>query len=317
MKATDFQISSKSLTIEDAYSTKKEKAKDKTIYTKSRQSSDLTEFSFNISETFSQTSENIFIPCELKSNSKSYKKSEEPSCINYYSGIENYFRIIEPKKFYEYKYTRNYLPKESQEEKNEFSQSERPKANINNNINTMSYPNYENKYDNNEMNMNNNYLFQIAQNYYQNLFSGNLIYNIYNNFFLNYPFPFTVQKEANDANSKTKEDIPNKTASIKNEEKKDKIKEKETSQEKKEKKNDIEIIYVNNKKDRYEERFNRHNNRNRKENHYYNDYDYKRRCMNFEYNNKFNGNFNFEKNRKKFHGENNFYKRKFFQQNYY
>ena len=55
MKATDFQISSKSLNIEDAYSTKKEKAKDKTIYTKSRQSSDLTEFSFNISETFSQT----------------------------------------------------------------------------------------------------------------------------------------------------------------------------------------------------------------------------------------------------------------------
>ena len=67
-------------------------------------------------------------------------------------------------------------------------------------------------------------------------------------------------------------------------------------------------------KDYYEPRYSNNNHRGRRDT-YINSY--KRKNLFYEYNNKFNGNFNFEKSRKKFYGENNFYKRKYFQQNYY
>ena len=324
MKATDFQISSNNLTIEDKAEIKKEKP----IYTRSRHSSDLTSFSYTLSETLSQTSENVFIPCELKTSQNFNKSNQKESMNDYFSGIENYYRKTEPNKFYEYKYTKNYLPK-VKKEKNEFTQYEKPKKE-NNNINSINIPFQNisnNKYDNNM----NDGLFQFAQNYYQNLFNGNIIYNIFNNFYLNYPFAFS--KAQNDTKDKDKDNtLDNKNIkSTENTPKENKspIKEKEAPEENKEKKNDIEIIYVNKKerlsrhnfneekkidKEYYEPRYSNNNYRGKRDT-YINGY--KRKNIFYEYNNKFNGNFNYEKSRKKFYGENNFYKRKFFQQNYY
>ena len=335
MKATDFQISSNTLSIENSNFSKaeikKEKTKDKSIYTRSRQSSDLTSFSYTPSESLSQTSESVFISYEAKPSQNSYMSNQKKGMSDYFGEIENYYRKTEPEKFYEYKYTKNYLPKEKKE-KTESTENKKP--NKINNIN-IPYQNTNNKYDNNM----NDYLFQIAQNYYQNLFNGNIIYNIYNNFYLNFPFAFSkaqndIKKKDNTQNNK-ETNITEKTEK----EKKEQIKEKEEPKEKKEINNDIEIIYVNKKKDKFDESSNRHySNEDRSierdyyeprysnERSYYNNYrgkrdiysnGYKRKNLFHEYNNKFNGNFNFEKSRKKFHGENNFYKRKFFQQNYY
>ena len=328
MKATDFQISSNNLSIVDKVEIKKEKP----IHTRSRQSSDLTSFSYTLSETLSQTSENLCIPYDLKTSQSFNKSSQKNGTIDYFSGIENYFRKTEPENFYEYKYTKNYLPK-VKKEKTEFSQYEKPKKN-NNNINSINIPFQNisnNKYDNNM----NDYFFQFAQNYYQNLFNGNVIYNIFNNFYLNYPFSLSkAQSDIKDKdntldnkNIKTTENTPKESKSP--------LKEKEAPKESKEKNNDIEIIYVNKKqrlnkrnsneeelieKEYYEpkylnERMHYNNNYRGKRDTYINSY--KRKNLFYEYNNKFNGNFNFEKSRKRFYGENNFYKRKFFQQNYY
>ena len=325
MKATDFQISSNNLSIEDKAEIKKEKP----IYTRSRQSSDLTSFSYTLSENLSQTSENLIIPYEIKASQNFNKSSQKKDMIDYFSGIENYFRKTEPEKFYEYKYTKNYLPK-NKKKKDEFTQYEKPKKDINNNINSINIPFQNisnNKYDNNM----NDYLFQFTQNYYQNLFNGNIIYNIFNNFYLNYPFAFS--KAQNDIKDKDKiNTLDNKnikTSENTPKENKSPVKEKEEPNEKKEKNNDIEIIYVNKKerlsrynsneekiieKDYYEPRYSNNNHRGRRDT-YINSY--RRKNLFYEYNNKFNGNFNFEKSRKKFYGENNFYKRKYFQQNYY
>jgi len=336
MKANDFQISSSTLSIEDSTFSKpeikKEKTKDKSTYTRSRQSSDLTSFSYTPSETLSQSSESVFFSYEAKPSQNTYKSNQKKDMFDYFGEIENYYRKTEPEKFYEYKYTKNYLLKEKKEKTESTENNKKP-----NKINKMNIPyqNTNNKYDNTM----NDYLFQIAQNYYQNLFNGNIIYNIYNNFYLNYPFAFSKAqndlKEKDDTSNKKETNIPETTAI----DKKEQIEEKEEPKEKKEINNDIEIIYVNKKKDKFDENSNRHySNEDRaierdyyeprylNERSYYNNHrgkrdiysnGYKRKNVFHEYNNKFNGNFNFEKSRKKFYGENNFYKRKFLQQNYY
>ena len=106
----DENIISKSNNIEEGDF--KENQKDILINT--THSSDLTSVSLSQAENFSQTSDNMLIVGDIRLNNISENQTEEKNNgqdLEYFSGIEYYFRKISPEKFIEYKNSRNYLPK--------------------------------------------------------------------------------------------------------------------------------------------------------------------------------------------------------------
>jgi hypothetical protein len=327
---------------------KHEKPGKKDIYTKSRHNSDLTDLSYTPTETLSQTSDYIFFPSDSKQSlnmNKSYssQNSLHDNCFDYFQGIEDHFKKTESEKFHEYKSSKNYLPKKKREVEN-----------VNNEYQNMQYQDYlygeedENKMNNN----NNNYFVPFGNNIYNNNLNGNIFYYIYNNFYFNclntmFPRENNIKQEKVNIEEKTTPNNykDNKEEKTENKEKKEEIED-----------NGIEII-VTNKKTKKDEKYDdrKYNNKNfnhrynkndievdidyydnkdnneqnnywyRNKNDYYSYYDsipmrtfsnyHRRKYIRYEYNNKFNG-FN-DQRRKRYNGENNFFKKKFSRQMYY
>ena len=292
-----------------------------------RQSSDLTSASSTTSETFSQTSEILYLP--LYYIIKPIKRQ------NFFDEIIDYFKKTEPEKFHDYKKSKNFLPKMKKEKVKEFNCENTNNINI---VNSNSNNNQNNK-------VNNNYYVQIGNNTYNNIYNGNVIYYVYNNFYFYYPVnKLQTGKEKNinkDIEIKKDKDVE-KEGNKNNKEEKEEIKEERE-------KNDIEIIYVGKKTEKNRDMFDEKNYNKKKDNIYYkknynnekkdddkeffDDYKYRNRKDYYLYNepiddriypnkyrgkyelyeryNKFNGNFGGR--RKKFFDENNFYKRKYYQ----
>ena len=292
-----------------------------------RQSSDLTSASSTTSETFSQTSEILYLP--LYYIIKPIKRQ------NFFDEIIDYFKKTEPEKFHDYKKSKNFLPKMKKEKVKESNCENTNNINI---VNSNSNNNQNNK-------VNNNYYVQIGNNAYNNIYNGNIIYYVYNNFYFYYPVnKLQTGKEKNinkDIEIKKDKDVE-KEGNKNNKEEKEEIKEERE-------KNDIEIIYVGKKTEKNRDTFDEKNYNKKKDNIYYkknyynekkdvdieffDDYKYRNRKDYYLYNepiddriypnkyrgkyklyeryNKFNGNFGGR--RKKFFDENNFYKRKYYQ----
>ena len=320
------------------YENQKEKQKNKIIYSKSRHSSDLTSNSYTPTDALSQTSELILK--EPKQNKNISVLNENVS--NYLNGIVDYFKRTEPQKFIEYKYSKNFWKKDA-EEIIDYPDCEASDMNLS----------YQNQIVNNEINMN-DYYAEAINNYYNNFFNGNIIYYVYNNYYVNYPYskcPTEITID-NKITEKTENKITEKSEKTKNNDDKEKKEEKEMQK----KKNDIEIINCKNevKKEEKNERahYNKKYNKNNYHKQYYkkddeikidnyqqkefkdNDYhdyrkkgnsfyynsiplksyyssSYRRKCLNYEYNNKFNGNW--DKRKKYFYDEKNIYKKKYYQ----
>ena len=320
---------------------KKEEKENKEFYTKSHYSSDLTSFSFSTTEAFSQTSENSYIPSDLRSSNK---LNIEKNRINYFSDVIDHFKKAEPEKFSEYKNSKNFIPKRKKE-KIEYT---------NYTYNNINMPYNNNNVEENEM-IPINYI-QFANNTYNNIINGNIIYYIYNNFFFNYQMnKFQPENDINKANDK-EENEDNKTPE--NESQDEKKNDSKNIEEKIEtnKNDDIEIIKVRKKfkknvdniddnyftKKRNYKNYNNktpinenkeieiecyEGNRHRKKKDYHlheeqfdmNTYsnNYKGKFKQHGFFNKGNGNGNCGGRRKNFFDENRFYKRKYHQQMYY
>ena len=95
---------------------------------------------------------------------------------NYLNGIVDYFKRTEPQKFIEYKYSKNFWKKDA-EEIIDYPDCETSDMNLS----------YQNQIVNNEINMN-DYYAEAINNYYNNFFNGNIIYYVYNNYYVNYPY---------------------------------------------------------------------------------------------------------------------------------
>jgi len=142
-----------------------------------KKSSDSTSISLSQEEILSQTSEcSLFCPHSnnpqpINSSpidlNDSYKEEK-----NYFYGIENYFLKLMPEKFSEYKKSKNFLPKKTNNSKEE-PIYEKEKENIKEN---------DIKIEENKNNQN----YSIANNFYYPIY-GNFFYYTYNNFYLNYP----------------------------------------------------------------------------------------------------------------------------------
>ena len=302
----------------------KENLKDILINT--THSSDLTSISFSQAENLSQTSDNTFILGDKKINNITENINEEKNNeqdLDYFSGIENYFRKISPEKFIVYKNSRNFLPKKRRD--------------MNQNVN------YGKKKDN--LHLNDNYIFeknQMSNNIFQsvnNLFyypiNENCLYYMYNNFYFNI-FNFQSQSQKEDTNKiEEKKEIKNKIEEKKEiEEIKTNFDGIEIKKNKKIKKegDEYEHIYIIKKKNNknLNKNSNTKNNfikpanqertnekRNRQYNYYNNNYNNRN---NYYYNNndnynKFNGNY--EKRKKRSYLENNFHKKKYNKEIYY
>jgi hypothetical protein len=143
----------------------------------------MTSLSLSQTENLSQTSDNLYIPNDTKQNSVSGNKTEgknEEKIIDYFFCYENYFRIIFPEKFNEYKTSRNYLPKK-------FKDIDKNVSNENNNninINNVTQNEYNNNQEENKVINSNN--FQFGNNYYYYPMNGNIMYYLYNNFYINF-----------------------------------------------------------------------------------------------------------------------------------
>ena len=285
------------------------------------QSCDVTSISLSQTENTSQTSENIFSNQNgISDNPKETKFNENE--FNYYFGVENYFRKIYPEKFDEYKSSRNFLRKN------------RKDININKFQNNLS----QTPIEENQMNNNNINNFQYGNNLYYypiNGINGNIIYCIYNNFyfnFLNTQSQPTNKNDKNKANNNTEKNFNQKEEDKKEKEKENfnKIKDNENLKQNKIE-DEYESIYIIKRKDN-KSNSNRKNNKmnfcktlkqerpkeKRCKEKDYNYHNYNNR-NNYYYNNdnfnKFNGNY--DKRRKKFYGENNYYKKKYHKETYY
>ena len=286
------------------------------------QSNDVNSISLSQTENTSQTSENIFSNTNIISESPKESKFNENE-LNYYFGIENYFRKIYPEKFDEYKSSRNFLPKKSKD------------ININKFQNNLSQSNLEE----NKTNNNNTNNFQNGNNLYYYPVNGNIIYYIYNNYYFNF---LNIQSQS--ANKKGTNPTDSNTEKNSNQKEKDKKEfEKENFNKIKNNENimpekiedEYQNIYIIKRKNKQ----NNSNNKSNKGNFYksskqerpkekrYKDKEYKN-CNYQNYNNnknsyyynndnfnKFNGNY--EKRKKRFYGENNYYKNKYHKETYY
>ena len=287
------------------------------------QSCDVTSISLSQTENTSQTSENIFSNQNgISENPKETKFNENE--FNYYFGVENYFRKIYPEKFDEYKSSINFLPKN------------RKDININKFQNNLS----QTPIEENQMNNNNINNFQYGNNLYYypiNGINGNIIYCIYNNFyfnFLNTQSQPTNKNDKNQANNNTEKNFNQKEEDKKEKEKENFNKIKDNENLKQDKiEDEYESVYIIKRKNNKS-----NSNSNRKNNKMnfcktlkqerpkekmckdkdYNYHNYNNRS-NYYYNNdnfnKFNGNY--DKRRKKFYGENNYYKNKYHKETYY
>lgn len=320
------------------YENKKERQESKVIYSKSRHSSDLISNSYTPTEALSHTSE--LIPNEPKPNKIINVLNE--NTYNYLNGIENYFKRTEPQKFIEYKYSKNFL-KKGGDEIIDYHVYETSDINI---------PS-QNQIINNEINMN-DYYAEAINNYYNNFFNGNIIYYIYNNYYVNYPYSKPATEIA--VNNKITEKTENKIIEKKEKSKRSDDKEKKEEKEIPKKNDNIEIIKgknedkkeEKNERTHYNKRYSKinyhkqyskksdeikmehfeqkefkdkdyHDYRNKDNSFYYNSFqsrlyysnNYRRKCINYEYNNKFNANW--DKRKKYFYGEKNIYKKKYYQ----
>ena len=287
------------------------------------QSCDVTSISLSQTENTSQTSENIFSNQNgISDNPKETKFNENE--FNYYFGVENYFRKIYPEKFDEYKSSRNFLPKN------------RKDININKFQNNLS----QTPIEENQMNNNNINNFQYGNNLYYypiNGINGNIIYCIYNNFyfnFLNTQSQPTNKNDKNQANNNTEKNFNQKEEDKKEKEKENSNKTKDNENLKQDKiEDEYESVYIiKRKNNKSNSNSNRKNNKmnfcktlkqerpkeKRCKEKDYNYHNYNNR-NNYYYNNdnfnKFNGNY--DKRRKKFYGENNYYKKKYHKETYY
>ena len=287
------------------------------------QSCDVTSISLSQTENTSQTSENIFSNQNgISDNPKETKFNENE--FNYYFGVENYFRKIYPEKFDEYKSSRNFLPKN------------RKDININKFQNNLS----QTPIEENQMNNNNINNFQYGNNFYYypiNGINGNIIYCIYNNFyfnFLNTQSQPTNKNDKNQANNNTEKNFNQKEEDKKEKEKENSNKTKDNENLKQDKiEDEYESVYIiKRKNNKSNSNSNRKNNKmnfcktlkqerpkeKRCKEKDYNYHNYNNR-NNYYYNNdnfnKFNGNY--DKRRKKFYGENNYYKKKYHKETYY
>ena len=282
----------------------------KDFYFNGTLSTDVTSVSLSQTENLSQTSENILMPNDTKQKSASEYLRE----IDYFYGIENYFRKIYPEKFIDYKNSRNFLPKKR-----------RDKNKIQNNINLFPKNNLEEKKNNN---------IQMGNNLFYYPMNGNVVFYIYNNIYFNFNnIQFMKKSEINEKKAQNKNDFnkreiekpelnsANNNIEIKLEKNKKMdvigdendniyIIEKMNYKNNKDFNKGNKISYklekqekINNKKIK-EKEYNYHyyNNRN---NNYYNNDNYR----------KFNGNY--EKKKRKFYFENNFHKKKYHKENYY
>ena len=169
------------------------------------------------------------------------KPNENNGPINYYEGVENYFKVIMPEKFNEYKKTKNYLPKNLIKEK---SRNFVPKEEE-----IFKTPN-----KNKEKNKFDNTLISFQNNMYNPLI-GNLYFYPSNNFFFNYPF-ININNNETKKNEESKNE---KESQIKNEVNNTKN---EDSKEKK----DLNIIK---KKEKYQ-KYNRNSNDEKNQKAYFN-----------------------------------------------
>ena len=286
------------------------------------QSYDVTSISLSQTENTSQTSENILSNQNgISENPKETKFNENE--FNYYFGLENYFRKIYPEKFDEYKSSRNFLPKN------------RKDININKFQNNLSQTPIEENQMNNNINN-----FQYGNNFYYypiNGINGNIIYCIYNNFyfnFLNTQSQPTNKNDKNQANNNTEKNFNQKEEDKKEKEKENSNKTKDNENLKQDKiEDEYESVYIiKRKNNKSNSNSNRKNNKmnfcktlkqerpkeKRCKEKDYNYHNYNNR-NNYYYNNdnfnKFNGNY--DKRRKKFYGENNYYKKKYHKETYY
>ena len=284
-------------------------------------SSDITSISNSQTENLSQTSENIF-PL-LNSISDGQKETEiNEKKLDYFYGIENYFRKIYPEKFNEYKNSRNFLPKKRMDINNKY-QSNKSQITMNNS----------------EQNKMNNNASQFGNNLYYYPINGNIIYCIYNNFYFNFLNTQIQSANKNEINKNNE----NKEINTKQEEEKqqnkieniNKIKnvEKNISDKIEDEYNNIYIIKKKNYKNNNNGKNNKTNNykiyqkempsekRQKEKDYNYNyNYQYYNNKNNYNYNNNdsynnFNGNY--EKRKKKYYIENNYHKKKYFKRTYY
>ena len=202
----------------------------KEYFIKRRKSSDLTSVSFCPTDDMSITSENFFVPNEKKlssyiNNSNEIEVKTEENELDFFYGVEKYYRMISPEKFYEYKRTRNYLPKRNIKEKEE------PKYE---NINIPSPE--QNIYNNIEENDTLNKSPQINNNMFFFPMYGNICFYMYNNFLFNYIN--SLQKNKDDT-IKEESKISNNINKNKND---TNIKEESKEEEIPKKNDDIEVI---------------------------------------------------------------------------
>jgi len=301
--------------------------------TKSHHSSDLTSFSYTPTEAFSQISENSYYPNDLNTHQNLNGINGK---LNYFADVITYFKKTEPAKFYEYKDSKNFVPKRKKEKIENINNQ------YNNNINI-----FNNSNNNNEENkIVPVYYIPVDSNTYNNMINGNIIYYVYNNFYFNFSVNNNqIEKDLNKTEKKEKIQ-DNKTSEKEN----NKIKE-EKKDEKIEikKRNDIEIIKAEKNKGKIEDNYymkkrnkknsnkspirknedkeieyyesNRH--RNKKDFHFYEDpyeiktysNNYKGKYRQYDQYNKFNSNLGGRK--RKFYDENKFYKRRYNQPMYY
>jgi hypothetical protein len=240
--------------------------------------------------------------------------------LNYFSGIENYFRKIYPEKFEEYKHSKNFLPKKKRENNiNKFG---------NENLSSISLD------DSGEKNIKNKNNFQYPNNYYYYPINGNMIYYIYNNFYLNF---LNIQQNQNNKNEGYKKIDETKREVFeedKKERNKDNVNEIEKTGNKKvnEIKDEYDNVYIikkrnvkntnniknKNEKTNYYKNYNqeRLNEKTYKDNnfHYYKD---KNNCKYYNNNDYNKYNENNGKRKRKFYFENNFHKKKYHNEIYY
>ena len=231
-------------------------------------SSDSTSYTDNLS--YSSESSSLLLcnatHCNIQNKNYSY--------INYYEGVENYFKKIMPEKFYEYKKTKNYLPKNPIKEKNRNFFQKREEI-----IKTKDKKIQTNKFDNTFISFPNDIYYPMI---------GNIYFYPNNNFFFNYPFTNINNneiKQNNESKNEKEKQIKNEINNHKNEDSNIYIIKKKEKQQKHNKNNSDE----NTRK----ENFNNHNkesnfarnkvryNKYKKDNN--NNYFYKKNYINMNY----------------------------------
>lgn len=306
------------------------KENQKDIFINTTHSSDLTSVSLSQAENMSQTSDNMLIYGDTRLNNISENQNEENNDgqdLDYFSGIEDYFRKIYPEKFNEYKNSRNYLPKK----RRDMNQN----TNKNNIIKDNLYLNDNNIFDKNQTN---NTIFQPQNNLFYYPINGNCLYYMYNNFCFNI-FNIQAQSQKEEENKIDDKKANQNKNDVKKETEETKISSDETEKEKNkrtkidEDEDEYEHIFIIKRKNNknFNKNINNKNNfikpvkqertnekRNRQYNHYNCNYNNNNR-NNYYYNNdnynKFNGNY--EKRKKRPFFENNFHKKKHIKEIYY